>query len=188
MDELRKKKVIEQITDACNPFITVLPLSHLIFLFTSEPKNYLAFFTSLFLQVISPALLLLFMMRQHMISDRELSDRQERRVYFLIVSLFFGASFLFCGTTEYALYNFVLLVAVFIAWLVGLYWKISGHMLFDTALFLLLGWIYTPFYLLQFLLPLIAYTRVYLQKHTIPQTIAGSIAGLFAFILGLSLY
>ncbi|AKM82123.1 TPA: hypothetical protein DD449_03410 [Candidatus Berkelbacteria bacterium] len=141
--------------------------------------------TFLVFGIIIPGIYVLWLMETEKIHDIHISDRNERKIPFLIagISSTIGAVLLIIlGAARPVIVMAVtyavnaLAVAVITA-----YWKISIHMALLTSIItvavILFGYNFAWFYFL--LLPL-AWSRVHRKKHTILQALAGS---LLAFIL-----
>ena len=136
------------------------------------------------LELILPIALLGLFIRLHWISDVDITQVKERRLFFVLILLLhvLSAYFVWSVVTWQA---WELLLAAFVVEVVGTLvtfgWKISGHLAASSFLFAviihLFGWQWWP---LLLLLPLIAWSRVVLKKHTVMQTIAGSVLSLFA--------
>ena len=121
-------------------------------------------------------------MRLHVVSDLEITDMKERTLYFSLVVLYYVlVSYLYRGE----LFMFTCAVSIVISMLcmtlINTKWKISGHLTLDTLIFFSLASISKLFLLLMLLLPLVAYTRIKLKKHTLLQTVFGVILGCVTF-------
>lgn len=116
------------------------------------------------------------------ISDYEFTKREERPPYFTIVTGGYLILFIVIGLifknqpvtyTSLALFSTSCILT-----LVTLYWKMSGHMTYSTLFFFTLLFLFpeVPFLPLIFIFtPLIAISRVVLKKHTVWQTIIGTL-------------
>lgn len=123
------------------------------------------------------------------VTDIEFSKREERPLYFTIAStcyllLFVASAFLKDSTIFHV--TLAVFVTTCILTIVNLYWKMSGHMTFSTLFFFSLLYIFPSVKLLPLifiLTPIIAATRVILKKHTIWQTVVGTIVSAAVCIL-----
>lgn len=115
-------------------------------------------------------------------TDLHLPHRQERLRPLLLSILFsgFAAIILWFGQAAplfitLAIANLLQLVLIF---LITLQWKISVHSAAAAGL-AVLGWVVWPetAVFLVPLIPFIAWSRVYLRRHTLSQTIAGTLLG-----------
>lgn len=135
---------------------------------------------------ILPLFYLIYLMRRGEVSDFHMKDRRERiKPMAFIFVVFTAASFVmyFSGAP------FVIQVFTYVGALQGLLmllitfkWKISGHgagiAAFVLLLLALFGLAAAPVLLL---VPLVLWARVYTDRHDLPQTIIGAVAG-FAFM------
>jgi len=134
------------------------------------------------LAVSLPCAYVLWLVRQGKVTDFDLQVREQRRYPFLVtlVSTFIAWQVLYWGQAPFAL---VLLTGV--AWLqialllvITLRWKISAHCAsaasFAVWTWILFGVIAAP---LMLLVPLVAWARLRLQRHDLPQTVAGTLLG-----------
>lgn len=112
-------------------------------------------------------------------SDYEFTNREERPPYFITLSLLFGLLFLLLKRYDIATLTDVslaLFVAASVVTTVTFFWKISGHMTYSTLLFMTLGYLFSPYFLLLLLFsPFIAWSRIQLKKHTAEQVVAGTL-------------
>jgi membrane-associated phospholipid phosphatase len=176
------------LSDVFNPAILGIPFLILSVMATGTAGAYRFALLYFLVAVPPPAGYVLWLVATNRVSDLHLSERHHRTAPF-VVSL--CASL--CGLILlYALHAptilFVALLAVFVETLflfaITLRWKISIHtaamaglvtfasfVLGSTALF------YAP------LVPLIAWARIYLHRHTLMQTVAGGVIGCLTFAL-----
>lgn len=122
-------------------------------------------------------------------SDFNVTKRSERPKLFLIM----GLTFLFSLYIAYKSGNPILITSYqvlnltfFTGFLITLFWKISYHMIWSSiAIFVIIYvWQIPSLYLLLLLLPLIAWSRLQLKRHTIIQVIGGTaLTGICIFIV-----
>jgi membrane-associated phospholipid phosphatase len=124
------------------------------------------------------------------ISDYEFTKREERPLYFTITTigylLLFFLTALLLKNPILTHITLAIFVATCILTIVTLYWKMSGHMTYSTLLFFTLLYLFpyaTALPLLFVFTPLIATSRVILKKHTIMQTIVGTLVSATVSIL-----
>jgi len=119
--------------------------------------------------------------RMGKISDYEFTKREERPLYFSITTagyliLFFLT--LLLKDTMLIQVTLAVFISTCVLTIVTLYWKMSGHMTYSTLLFFTLIYLfpYATLLPLVFLFtPFIAASRVILKKHTVMQTIVGTL-------------
>lgn len=135
---------------------------------------------------VLPLLYLIYLMRKGEVSDFHMKERTERIkpmafifIVFTIASLvmyFSDAPFVIQAFTYVGAFQGLLML------LITLKWKISGHGAGIAAFVLLLWALFGPAAMPFFLLvPLVLWARVYTDRHDLPQTIIGAVAG-FAFM------
>lgn len=182
-----KTKIARIISEIFNGFTTMI-LTPTIAVFTSPItiKQKGVFF---FLYLLSPILPYLILKKMGKVTDYEFTDRKERPPYFTTISILFGIIFFFVITlnveslTRVSMNLFVVSTVITI---ITFYWKISGHMTYSTILFATLIYLFpnTPSLMFLFLLtPLIGWSRIALNKHTLTQVILGTLIPLSISVL-----
>ena len=116
------------------------------------------------------------------ISDYEFTKREERPPYFTLVTvgylLLFVLTSLLIKNTNLSLVTLALFSTSCVLTMVTLFWKMSGHMTYSTLFFFTLISLFSEVKFLPIIFiftPLIAISRVILKKHTIWQTILGTL-------------
>jgi len=116
------------------------------------------------------------------ISDYEFTKREERPPYFTSVTIGYLVLFIIISlifkNQPITYVSLALFTTSCVLTMVSLYWKMSGHMTYSTLFFFTLLFLFpqTPYLPLIFIFtPLIATSRVILKKHTIMQTIIGTL-------------
>lgn len=143
--------------------------------------------------IVVPVVLLTIFRRLNLISDFEITKVRERRIFFLIILACHFISVLllwYLGNAlagELRLLGWVMEIA---GTAITFFWKISVHLAANSFLIAIVlvvyGWQWWP---LLIILPVVAWARVVRKKHTIAQTIAGSVLTLVitfggAYLLG----
>lgn len=132
-------------------------------------------FTSLF--IIVPIISALWLLKKHIITNWDITNRKERIRPLLILSIFLAICYV--GTMVFHHAYLTSLVGLYLVWMIGflmitLVWKISGHTSISAlAIGLILLWYGAEFTLLLALLPIIAWARYIRKDHTALQLIAG---------------
>ncbi len=174
---MNKQKIARIISEIFNGFLTMMLAPILTIFLSSLPFNLKAIYSALY--ILLPILLYLVLKKLGKVSDYDLTNRKERPIYFSILTLFFGVLFFILREYRIEYVTFVSLALFSIATaitVVTFFWKISGHMTYSTFLFSTLAYIISPYFFLMFLFtPLIAWSRIELKKHTLAQTIAGTL-------------
>jgi membrane-associated phospholipid phosphatase len=136
----------------------------------------------LLMNIVLPMVYLVRLFRRGLISDFDVGRREERRrpLVFTLVSMLSGVTLLTAGAAP----RLVLAVALaqmaqtILLLLITLHWKISVHSAAVAAILAFLLYL-TGSQAISALpaLPLVAWARVHLHRHTPAQTIAGSVLG-----------
>lgn len=177
-----KTRIAILISDALNPFL-LLPVLH-IFLFKNANIEFLSarFILIIVFQLVLPLVFILSLVERGKISDFDISKREERGTYFLLLTLCFGLSlFVSRGFADLHDLSIQLTILMFLVFLITLKWKISGHMAFDTLIFLYLIKEIPISPILLVALPLVGWSRIYLKKHLLSQVVAGSLLSMVVF-------
>ena len=198
-NHMEKLKIAEIISTLTNPPIICIPLFLIICLtlsVTGDGFDLSKFITleivSLIFASILPMAIILFWAKK-LNTDKDISNRSDRYMPLIvgIVSYFIGFliclifnldNFLTCLLLCYSVNTGVVL-------LITTKWKISVHTTGlsgpNGALILLLG----PFgALIGILYPIIIWSRVLLEKHTLAQAIAGGVQGFFLTVIEMYLF
>ena len=198
-NHMEKLKIAEIISTLTNPPIICIPLFLIICLtlsFTGDGFDLSKFITleivSLIFASILPMAIILFWAKK-LNTDKDISNRSDRYMPLIvgIVSYFIG--FLICFI--FKLDNFLTCLLLCYSVNTGVVllfttkWKISVHTTGlsgpNGALILLLG----PFgALIGILYPIIIWSRVLLEKHTLAQAISGGVQGYFLTVLEMYLF
>ncbi len=143
------------------------------------------------LSILPPTLYIMYLVRKGIVTDFHLNVRKERTKPFLIMTANTAVVFLvmlLLGAPKLIL--IVIATAVlqlFFMLLITLKWKISGHCTAVTGLVVLALALFGENLLPSTLLiPLVAWSRIRLKRHTPAQTVAGSFMG--AVIVSTLLY
>lgn len=135
---------------------------------------------------VLPLLYLIYLMRKGEVSDFHMKERTERikpmAFIFIVFSLASVVMYFMDAPFVIQAFTYVGALQGLLMLLITLKWKISGHgagiAAFVLLLWALFGPAAAPFFLL---VPLVLWARVYTDRHDLPQTIIGAIAG-FAFM------
>lgn len=119
------------------------------------------------------------------LSSIDMKIRKERPPVILNVMIVIALGTISCYTFNAPRPFFLLMLSILVAFLIGfiitLFWKVSFHTLCYggtmTSLALVVGkeWLWMIIFL-----PVLAWSRVYLKRHTVAQTIVGAIIGIAA--------
>jgi membrane-associated phospholipid phosphatase len=144
-----------------------------------------------FLAILLPVFYLVWLVRGGKVTDLDVQLREQRiRPMVVTVScagLAWGVLLLGGAPLQMVVLAGALCVQMAIVFAITLYWKISVHCAAAagaaTVTWFLLGTLFP----LLIGVPLVAWSRVRLGRHTLAQTIAGTFLGLSIFLIGFSL-
>lgn len=130
---------------------------------------------------VPPIALLLWAIRSKKISNWDISNRRQR-IYALVIFLFLFAIDIgiirlmnIDMITQLFLFFFIVILGFFC---ITLFWKISGHLSTATLFIsILIHWYGRAWWPLLLFLPVLAWSRVILKRHTIAQTLGGMLFG-----------
>lgn len=145
-------------------------------------------FLTLLLMILTPAGYLVYLYQRGQITDLDVYVRHQRsRPYLLSIGCNFVTFALLNSANAPALLQIVAAAAVLQSsglFMVNLKWKISAHAAATAGFSSLFFWIggisALPVWLF---IPIVAWSRVHLRRHTLFQTIAGSLLGALSFTL-----
>ncbi|MFA5633740.1 MAG: phosphatase PAP2 family protein [Candidatus Dojkabacteria bacterium] len=182
-----KQKIARIISELFNGFLTMI-LTPVIGICISTLDTFSKLIISL-AYLLSTVLPYFVLKASGKISDYELTKREERPVYFTVLSILFGLIFLstlLLRDIQVQTISLNLFLVSTIMTVITYFWKISGHTIYSTLLFVTLIYIfpdYPYFYLLFLSLPFIGWSRIVLEKHTLSQVIFGSFLTLLISVL-----
>ncbi len=180
-------KIARIVSEIFNGFLMMVLIPSVAIAVSPILLTYKILFISLYILVISIPFLIL--RKQGKISDYEFTKREERPLYFTIVTVGYLLLFILSTllkNTAITHVTLALFTSACVLTIVTLYWKMSGHMTYSTLFFFTLIYLfpYNKFLPLLFLFtPLIAASRIILKKHTLLQTILGTLVTAMISIL-----
>lgn len=183
-----KTKIANIISDVFNAYLGLFISTFLVIF---KERDLIPNWEFILFLTISLPLIQVFLFKYFKLIDNlEISDRKQRPMFHLfatipnIIILFIALN----GSSP--LFVSILLVSLsinIVMGIVSIFWKMSGHLIYLSSSAYIILKLYFSWPLLIFfflLLPLVAWARVHLQRHTIAQVIAGSIMGiLIAFLI-----
>lgn len=177
--------IAKLISTIFNPFLLIGPIQIIYFIGLNEiTASNITLILIILFQAILPFTLILLFIKLHIVSDFEITDKDERTLYFsILTTLFIISAMISFNLDQIFIFNASLSVAVLSITIISLFWKISGHLMLDTILFLGLISISSYFIAGLPILILVAWSRIILKKHSLLQTIVGSILGTAIFSL-----
>lgn len=141
---------------------------------------------------VLPLAYLIYLMRKGEVTDFHMKERAERikpMAFILIVFSIASLAFYFLDAPYVMqIFTYVGALQALVMLLITLKWKISGHGAGAAAFALLLGALFGPAAAPAFLLvPVVIWARVHTDRHDLPQTIIGAIAGFILMGIAIAL-
>jgi membrane-associated phospholipid phosphatase len=184
-ENIRRRRIARYVSHILAPATISLPFILLVAFYKAQDRLSDLIYTciTLFFLSVGPLLYIIICLRLGKLSDFDVSRRSQRIGPFLfgIVSAIIGWLVLTLTNGPRNLQT-VMIIAVcsgIIMMVITLWWKISMHASslggVATVLTVLYGAVMLPLFAL---LVLVSWSRVVLRRHTVPQVIAGSLAGI----------
>ncbi len=180
-----QKNIAYVVSKVLNPFlITMIPFFIIAYqrdLFRIEPLHISVIFL---IGIVGPIIQIHLFKKLGMINDWDISDRSKRPFFTFIAGTIFLIIFLISLASvslEIKVLTLSLTVVTYLFAIISTQWKISGHLTYlaftIAAIYL---FIKDPFLIILLgpLLVLVAWSRVKLKHHDVPQTIAGTFLGI----------
>lgn len=195
MKKNRLEKLVNILTTALGPISTTL-LGGIIIYFKYIPKTLKDAFIwigSSVAIVSMCVLILLIFLKTKIIEDFDITKREQRPLVFGIFSIFLALlvsiTYIF-GYTEALDLMIFIVFCYLILFIITLFWKISIHVGAATMTILVLLHETSYWYLYPLvLLPIIvAWTRVYLKRHTVDQVIGGMVLPVIVYSIWRSIF
>jgi len=167
-----------------NPYFLLVPIPYLLVLRqTGDPIAAIKWtlFSMGFLGAVG--LLVYIFVKKGYFTDLDISKREQRPLFFLMITLFAILYFVGLFYFQGPMVLYVSLIGIFISLLLFSFLsskvKASIHVATITAMIFSLSLLYNgKFLLLLFLIPLIAWSRVKIQRHTKREVFVGGVLGL----------
>lgn len=141
----------------------------------------------LIFEFVIPTILFSVFMKLKLISDLEITQVKERRLFFITLLASHLAATLYlwlAGSSTLGELRLLGLVIEIVGTAVTFFWKISAHLAANSfviaVVMVVFGWQWWP---LLLILPVVAWARVVRKKHTVLQTILG---GVLPFVIVLT--
>lgn len=145
-------------------------------------------YTMIFL--LAMTFFLIYGVHKKIFTDLDVSKRTQRPLLFgvslVIALLYLGGLFLLNGPKILIIVVLGIIISVVVASFINTKIKVSIHVATVSALLFALAIIYQGYYFLTLLLiPIVAWSRVRIKRHTLPETIVG---GIFGILLSSGMY
>lgn len=182
-----KQKIARIISEIFSGFFTMM-LVPVITLYHSSLGTFSKLVFSL-AYILTPMLPYFVLKAFGKVSDYELTNRKERPPFFTTISILYGLIFLlslmYQDTLIQTVFFNIFLVSTIIT-VITYFWKISGHLTYFTLFSVTLIYLFpnNPYLFLLFLFaPLVGWSRIVLEKHTLTQTVVGTFLTLLISVL-----
>jgi membrane-associated phospholipid phosphatase len=193
-ENTKRTRFARHVSNILAPATISLPFILLVAFYQTQDKLSALIYAciTLFFLSVGPLLYIVIGVRLGKLSDIDVSRRSQRFGPFIfgIVSVMIGWLFLTLTNGPRNLQT-VMIITIFsgtIMMVITLWWKISMHASslggVATMLTVLYGAVMLPLFVL---LVLVSWSRVVLRRHTVPQVIAGSLAGIVLSLIILKL-
>lgn len=167
-----------------NPYFLIIPVPYLLVLRQTGDgvvAMQWTLFSLFFLTIVGIAVFTLF--KRGYFSDLDISKKEQRPLFFLLVSVFAICYFLGLFYLRGPLVLFISLSGLFFSLLIFSFLvtkvKASIHVATITAMIFSLSVLYGgQFFLLLFLIPLIGWSRIKIHRHTRTEVMVGGLLGI----------
>ncbi|HVZ12318.1 MAG TPA: hypothetical protein VG965_04785 [Patescibacteria group bacterium] len=178
------KSIANFISNVSNPLFITVPFSFALIFKTSDNLQYAlhwTFISGIFATTVGA--FVLYGVKKGFFSNLDVSKRIQRPPLFIftaVMSLIYLLITLYFKGPQIILFGLaVLLLGIFIAEIVNTKIKASMHLAVYSSFCLALGIIYGgEFWTFTLFIPAVAWSRITLKRHTLPETIAGTTLGL----------
>jgi hypothetical protein len=167
-----------------NPYFLIIPIPYLLVVRqTGNPLLAIKWLLFSFCFLLAVGVSILVAVKMGYFSDLDISKREQRPKFFLLLTLFSCIYFLALSFFKGPLTLFVAISGIFLSILVFSFVntriKVSIHVASITALLVSFSLLYSGiFLLLLFLIPLIGWSRLRVHRHTREEVLAGAALGI----------
>ncbi len=179
-------------------FLSIIPF-FVVYKYTGNPLYALKWEAFSFAFIVFGLLLLLFGRWRQIFSDFDLSKREERSRFYVILLLlafsYFSTSLFFKGIFfPLSVVSLGMVLGVLAFTLVNNYVKASIHAASSMAFIVTIGILYDLEFIMWsfWMIPLVGWSRLHLKRHTLAEVVTGSVLGLsitlVTFLIGKILF
>jgi membrane-associated phospholipid phosphatase len=182
------KTIIAKIfSNTFNAYFSLLAANILILVLDREliPNYIFIIIFFIFASIIQSYLFLKF----KLISDLDITDRRERPLFNLASLITSSIIIAIALTTKSNMFLSIAIINFVISLIMGvvsIFWKVSGHMTYLLILATITTMLFFSWPLFIFwaiIVPIVAWSRLELKKHTLMQVIGGTILGLLVTLI-----
>lgn len=180
--------IARTVSDVLSPAVMAIPCLLLGIWVSDVPGTYLYALLYFVVAVPLPVVYVLWLIRSGRVTDFHLPDRRDRTMPFILslagaagaigLLTYFQAPTVFLAPLLTALAQTLLLFLITLAWQISIHTATTAGLV--TFAILAMG---SGASVLALLVPLVAWARVYLGRHTVAQTAAGALVGCLAFTM-----
>lgn len=146
----------------------------------------------LIVDVVIPVSYFFMDLNSHGVSDIDVTNKKERYHLFgrlVVISAISLIITYFLGNRTFFVLQMISLCLALTIFIITFFYKISGHMILNTSAVYILNFLFDwKLTWLFLILPIVAFARFYLKKHTVAEVLAGVIVGLVEPYLILKLF
>ncbi|RPI74002.1 MAG: hypothetical protein EHM47_04765 [Ignavibacteriales bacterium] len=171
------------------PSFTIILFTFFAFLFETElSKKIIVILTALTFGFFFHIILFFYLRKKGMLSDEDASIKEERTFPYFVATVIYLSGFAILLFFEVSIISiafwFCYISNTVLIMIINKHWKISAHTMGATgpvaALYFVIGW---KIIFVALLIIIISWARVQLKLHSIPQVIAGALAGFISTFL-----
>ncbi|MBA3724770.1 MAG: hypothetical protein H0W89_07895 [Candidatus Levybacteria bacterium] len=143
-----------------------------------------------FFFLLAMTLFIKYMVSRGVFTNMDVSKREQRPLLFgmsmVLITFYLGGLFLLDGPRILIIITIGIMIGIILSSIINTRLKASMHVATISALIFALAIVYNGYYLLSlFLIPLVAWARLKIKRHTLPETVVG---GLLGILLSLCIY
>jgi membrane-associated phospholipid phosphatase len=181
------------VSDLFSPPVMAVPALAVSAWYSQTPGTYWYALLYLGVGVLLPVLYVVWAIRTGRITDFHMAIRRERVAPFLVSILCGAAAWLMLvglgAPRDFAAPVLALLLQTLLLFLITLFWQVSVHTAVTASLVTFCCMVAGQGALLLIgLIPLVAWARLYLGRHTLAQTVVGACVGVSCFALLFALH
>lgn len=174
-----------------NPIILLIFVPLFLLYKVDNDLNYALTWTAYtFFFLLAMTLFIRYMVRKGIFTNMDVSKREQRPLLFgmsmILITFYLGGLFLLDGPKILIIITIGIMIGIILSSIINTRLKASMHVSTISALIFALAIVYNGYYLLSlFLIPLVAWARLKIKRHTLPETVVG---GLLGILLSLCIY
>ncbi len=174
-----------------NPILLLIFVPLFLLYKVDNDLNYALTWTAYtFFFLLAMTLFIKYMVSRGVFTNMDVSKREQRPLLFgmsmVLTTFYLGGLFLLNGPRILIIITIGIMIGIILSSIINTRLKASMHVATISALIFALAIVYNGYYLLSlFLIPLVAWARLKIKRHTLPETVVG---GLLGILLSLCIY